>query len=47
VDDIISFHGESIPEFEANLHAVVDDSTSRLARALAADRRSPPAANSC
>ncbi|HMM52247.1 MAG: type II toxin-antitoxin system HicB family antitoxin [Burkholderiales bacterium] len=25
VDDIISFHGESILEFEANFHAVVDD----------------------
>jgi predicted HicB family RNase H-like nuclease len=25
IDDIIAFHGESIAEFEANFHAVVDD----------------------
>ena len=25
VDDIISFHGESISEFETNFHMVVDD----------------------
>ncbi len=25
VDDIISFHGESIPEFEANFRTAVDD----------------------
>lgn len=25
IDDIISFHGESIAEFEAHFHAVVDD----------------------
>ena len=25
IDDIISFHGESVFEFEANFHAVVDD----------------------
>ena len=25
IDDIISFHGESIPEFESNFHATVDD----------------------
>jgi predicted HicB family RNase H-like nuclease len=25
IDDIISFHGESIGEFEANFHMVVDD----------------------
>lgn len=25
IDDIVSFHGESIAEFETNLHAVVDD----------------------
>jgi hypothetical protein len=25
IDDIISFHGESVPEFESNFHAVVDD----------------------
>jgi predicted HicB family RNase H-like nuclease len=25
VDDIISFHGESIAEFEANFHSAVDD----------------------
>jgi predicted HicB family RNase H-like nuclease len=25
IDDIISFHGESIGEFEANFHTVVDD----------------------
>ena len=25
IDDIISFHGESISEFEANFHATVDD----------------------
>lgn len=25
VDDIISFHGESVAEFEANFHGVVDD----------------------
>lgn len=24
VDDIISFHGESVAEFEANFHAVID-----------------------
>ncbi|WP_218079868.1 type II toxin-antitoxin system HicB family antitoxin [Anthocerotibacter panamensis] len=24
IDDIISFHGESVTEFEANFHAVVD-----------------------
>jgi predicted HicB family RNase H-like nuclease len=25
IDDIISFHGESIAEFEANFHTLVDD----------------------
>ena len=25
INDIISFHGESVSEFEANFHAVVDD----------------------
>jgi len=25
VDDIITFHGESVSEFEANFHAAVDD----------------------
>jgi len=25
IDDIISFHGESIAEFESNFHAVVED----------------------
>ena len=25
VDDIISFHGESVADFETNFHAVVDD----------------------
>lgn len=25
VDDIITFHGESVDEFESNFHAVVDD----------------------
>ncbi len=25
VDDIITFHGESVAEFEANFHAVMDD----------------------
>ena len=25
IDDIISFHGESVAEFEANFHASVDD----------------------
>jgi predicted HicB family RNase H-like nuclease len=25
VDDIISFHGESVSEFEANFHAAIDD----------------------
>ena len=25
IDDIISFHGESIGEFKANFHTVVDD----------------------
>lgn len=25
IDDIISFHGESVSEFEVNFHAVVDD----------------------
>ena len=25
IDDIISFHGESVAEFESNFHAVVDD----------------------
>ena len=25
IDDIISFHGESVPEFEARFHATVDD----------------------
>lgn len=25
VDDIISFHGESVAEFESNFHAVIDD----------------------
>src|SRR5690554_2876571 len=25
IDDIITFHGESVSEFEANFHAVVDD----------------------
>ena len=25
VDDIISFHGQSVPEFEANFHLAIDD----------------------
>ena len=25
VDDIISFHGESVAEFEPNFHAAIDD----------------------
>jgi len=25
VDDIISFHGESVAEFESNFHAAIDD----------------------
>jgi predicted HicB family RNase H-like nuclease len=25
IDDIITFHGESVGEFEANFHAVIDD----------------------
>ncbi len=25
IDDIISFHGETIPEFESNFHAAIDD----------------------
>ncbi len=25
IDDIISFHGESVSEFELNFHAAVDD----------------------
>ena len=25
VDDIISFHGESVPEFESNFHAAIED----------------------
>ena len=25
IDDIVSFHGESVSEFEVNFHAVVDD----------------------
>ena len=25
IDDIISFHGESVAEFEAHFHAVIDD----------------------
>ena len=25
IDDIISFHGESVAEFEANFHAVIED----------------------
>ena len=25
ISDIISFHGESVSEFEANFHAVIDD----------------------
>ena len=25
IDDIISFHGESVSEFEANFHAAIDD----------------------
>ena len=25
IDDIISFHGESVSEFEVNFHAVIDD----------------------
>ena len=24
IDDIVSFHGDSVPEFEANFHAAVD-----------------------
>lgn len=28
VDDIITFHGESVSEFEINFHAAVDDYTS-------------------
>ena len=25
IDDIISFHGEMIPEFESNFHAAIED----------------------
>lgn len=25
VDDIISFHGESVAEFESNFHSAIDD----------------------
>ena len=25
IDDVISFHGESVSEFEVNFHAVIDD----------------------
>ena len=25
IDDIISFHGESVAEFESNFHAVIED----------------------
>ena len=25
IDDIISFHGESVSEFEANFHAAIDE----------------------
>jgi predicted HicB family RNase H-like nuclease len=25
IDDIVSFHGNSVAEFEANFHAAVDD----------------------
>ena len=25
IDDIISFHGESVAEFESNFHAAIDD----------------------
>ena len=25
IDDIISFHGESVSEFEANFHAAIED----------------------
>jgi len=25
VDDIISFHGQSVPEFESNFHLAIDD----------------------
>ena len=25
IDDIISFHGKTIPEFESNFHAAIDD----------------------
>jgi predicted HicB family RNase H-like nuclease len=25
IDDIISFHGETIPEFESNFHAAIED----------------------
>jgi len=46
VDDIISFHGESIPEFEANFHAVVDDYIAAC-ESLGSNRRSPQAGSSC
>ena len=37
IDDIISFHGESVAEFEANFHAVVEDYV-----AACAELQSPP-----
>ena len=37
IDDIISFHGESVAEFEANFHAAVEDYL-----AASAELESPP-----
>lgn len=39
VDDIITFHGESIPEFEANFHAVVDDYVAACESPVSAPRK--------
>jgi len=43
VDDIISFHGESVAEFESNFHAAIDDYLAVLMElGSAPDKTGPP-----
>ncbi len=44
IDDIITFHGDSVEDFEANFHAVISDYIAACAQ-LESASKSPPAAN--
>ena len=44
IDDIITFHGDSVGEFEVAFHAVIDDSSPRVNKP-ARHPRSRPAAS--